>query len=71
MSKKTQLFTKVSFLQSFAIAFGSEDKGLSQKWLKKSNENIIVPMLGQSDSLNVSVTSSIIIYEALKQRKIF
>ena len=71
LSNKTKLFTKVSFLKSFAIAFGSEDKGLSQKWLKKSNENIIIPMFGQSDSLNVSVTSSIIIYEALKQRKIF
>ena len=71
LSNKTKLFTKVSFLKSFAIAFGSEDKGLSQKWLNKSNENIIIPMFGQSDSLNVSVTSSIIIYEALKQRKIF
>ncbi len=71
LSKKTKLFTKVSFLKSFAIAFGSEDKGLSKKWLEKSNENIKIPMLGLSDSLNVSVTSSIIIYEALKQRKIF
>tara|TARA_B100000963_G_scaffold321654_1_gene305135 strand:+ start:49643 stop:50449 length:807 start_codon:yes stop_codon:yes gene_type:complete len=71
LSKKTKLFTKVSFLKSFAVAFGSEDKGLSQKWLEKSNENITIPMFGRSDSLNVSVTSSIIIYEALKQRKIF
>ena len=71
LSKKTKLFTKVSFLKSFAIAFGSEDKGLSQKWFEKSYENIKIPMLGLGDSLNVSVTSSIIIYEALKQRKIF
>ena len=39
--------------------------------IEQSNENIIIPMFGQSDSLNVSITSSIIIYEALKQRKIF
>ena len=58
-------------MKSFAIAFGSEDKGLSQKWFEKSYENIKIPMLGLGDSLNVSVTSSIIIYEALKQRKIF
>ncbi len=51
-----------------ALAVGSEDKGISNIWRENSDENIIIPMLGNVDSMNVSVSAAIVLYEALRQR---
>ena len=50
-----------------AICMGTEADGLSSFWLEKS-QNIIIPMRGISDSLNVSTASAILMYEATKNR---
>ncbi len=59
-------------LQNFtiptAIVVGTEDTGLSDEWLENSTQNIIIPMQGQIDSLNVSVSAAILIFEAKRQR---
>lgn len=52
-----------------ALAVGSEDKGISKIWTDNSDENIIIPMLGQVDSMNISVSAAIVLYEALRQRR--
>jgi TrmH family RNA methyltransferase len=51
-----------------AIVMGTEDIGLSAEWLENSTENIIIPMQGEIDSLNVSVAAGILIFEAKRQR---
>lgn len=51
-----------------ALVVGTEDKGLGQEWLGASKRNIIIPMEGQIDSMNVSVSAAILIFEAKRQR---
>ncbi len=51
-----------------AIVVGTEDAGLSNEWLHSSSQNIIIPMQGEIDSMNVSVSAAIVIFEAKRQR---
>lgn len=62
-------YTKVDFTSGSAIVVGTESTGLSEEWLSKSTQNIIIPMEGEIDSMNVSVAAAIIIFEAKRQRK--
>jgi TrmH family RNA methyltransferase len=47
---------------------GSEATGLTRKWLEASDHNIVIPMCGKVDSLNVSVSAAVVIFEAKRQR---
>lgn len=51
-----------------AYIIGSEDEGVSPHLLRKSDECFIIPQRGTTDSLNVSVATGIMLYEALRQR---
>ncbi len=53
-----------------AIVMGSEAKGLTGFWRNVSNAKIKIPMLGEIDSLNVSVSAAILCYEAVRQRSL-
>ena len=64
----SKLYHTISFKDSCAIVVGTEATGLSDEWLKNSTQNIIIPMQGEIDSLNVSVSAGIIIFEAKRQR---
>ncbi|WP_310993925.1 TrmH family RNA methyltransferase [Aequorivita marina] len=57
-----------NFKKSTAIVVGTEATGLSEEWLKNSTQNIIIPMQGEIDSMNVSVAAGILIFEAKRQR---
>lgn len=59
----TQDFTKPT-----AIVVGTEATGLSQEWRDNATQNIIIPMQGAIDSMNVSVAAGILIFEAKRQR---
>jgi RNA methyltransferase, TrmH family len=59
----TQDFTKPT-----AIVVGTEATGLSNTWLENATQNIIIPMQGEIDSMNVSVAAGILIFEAKRQR---
>lgn len=59
----TQDFTKPS-----AIVVGTEATGLSNEWIENATQNIIIPMQGIIDSMNVSVAAGILIFEAKRQR---
>lgn len=67
-SKK--LYSETNLKIPCAIVFGTEAEGLSGKWLNSSDELIKIPMLGKVDSLNVSASCAIILYEAIRQRAI-
>lgn len=51
-----------------AIVVGTEATGLTDTWLQASDQNIIIPMQGVNDSLNVSVAAAIALFEAQRQR---
>jgi TrmH family RNA methyltransferase len=53
-----------------AIVMGTESTGLTQKWREAADAHIRIPMLGRLDSLNVSVSAAILMYEAVRQRKV-
>ena len=53
-----------------AILMGSEAFGLSDFWHKNADNLIKIPMSGKVDSLNVSVSSAIVVFEAVRQRKV-
>lgn len=63
-------YTKVSFEKASAIVVGTEDEGLTNEWLRNSDQNIIIPMEGVIDSMNVSVAAAVLIFEAKRQRKL-
>jgi len=51
-----------------ALVVGTEDTGLTELWRKKATQNVIIPMQGEIDSMNVSVAAAILIFEAKRQR---
>ena len=66
--KASRKYQEINYNDACAIVLGSEDKGISKKWIDGSDELIYIPMQGHIDSLNVSNSGAIIIYEAKRQR---
>ncbi len=64
----THSYHESHFRNPAAIIMGSEASGLSQKWLDEADLLIKIPMKGKIDSMNVSVSAGIVVYEALRQR---
>ena len=64
----TKFYHDTDLSESVAIVMGTEADGLTEKWLKGSDEQIIIPMNGEIDSLNVSTSAAILIFEAMRQR---
>lgn len=58
----------VDYQKPSAIVMGTEATGLTEVWVKNSNANIIIPMLGKIDSMNVSTAAAVVVYEAKRQR---
>lgn len=56
------------YTSSTALVVGTEATGLSELWREKATQNIIIPMQGEIDSMNVSVAAAILIFEAKRQR---
>ncbi|MRT17416.1 RNA methyltransferase [Vitellibacter sp. q18] len=63
-------YDSIDFKNSAAIVVGTEATGLSEEWLQNSTQNIIIPMQGEIDSMNVSVAAGILIFEAKRQRQV-
>jgi TrmH family RNA methyltransferase len=51
-----------------AVAVGTEDEGLSQLWMNQADVKVRIPMMGKVNSLNVSIATALIVYEAVRQR---
>lgn len=66
--KGNKVYTETNFKIPVAIVMGSEDTGISSQILKLANEQLKIPILGEIDSLNVSVSAALMIYEAVRQR---
>lgn len=61
-------YVDCDFKGSMAIVVGTEASGLTDTWLQSSDQNLIIPMQGEIDSMNVSVSAAILIFEAKRQR---
>ena len=62
-------YTDLDYTQPLAVVFGSEAEGVSQEALELADLRVQIPMLGMVQSLNLSVSVGIILYEAMKQRR--
>jgi len=63
-----QPYHKTNMCQPLAIIMGSEAYGLSNRWLDEADALIKIPMRGKMDSMNVSTSAAVVIFEALRQR---
>lgn len=63
-------YTSIDYRRPTAIIMGTEATGLTPFWLEKSHQNIIIPMRGKIDSMNVSVSAAIVVFEAVRQREL-
>jgi RNA methyltransferase, TrmH family len=66
--KDGSLYTEVDLCGPVAIVMGAEDTGLSADWLQAAVEKARIPMHGTADSLNLSVSAALMVYEAERQR---
>ena len=66
--KATKAIFDVDFTLPTAILIGSEDEGVNMNFLRRSDETFVIPQAGETDSLNVSVATGIILYEVVRQR---
>ncbi|MDR1633314.1 MAG: RNA methyltransferase [Dysgonamonadaceae bacterium] len=64
----SQWYHETDFRSPSAIIMGTEADGLSPFWLKNADARIKIPMRGKIDSLNVSVSTAVITFEAMRQR---
>ena len=63
------LYTDIDLKQPVAIAVGTEDEGLTDFWMQNADLKVKIPMMGKINSLNVSIATALITYEAVRQRK--
>lgn len=63
----TIVYHQAKLSDKFALVVGSEHHGVSEFWKKQANINVSVPMLGQNDSLNLSVSVAVILYDRIRQ----
>ena len=65
----SSLYYDIDMCRGTAIVMGTESTGLSQQWRIAADAHIRIPMLGHLDSLNVSVSAAILLFEAVRQRQ--
>lgn len=66
--KANKIYTQGNFKIPSAIVLGSEESGISQSILNLSDQQLKIPLFGNIQSLNVSVSAALMIYEAVRQR---
>jgi TrmH family RNA methyltransferase len=65
----SHLYYDIDMCRSTAIVMGTESTGLTDLWRQAADAHIRIPMLGRLDSLNVSVSAAILLFEAVRQRQ--
>ncbi len=65
-----KMYSDADLKKGIAIVVGTEQYGLSETWLKLADIKIKIPMYGIADSLNVGAATTIVLYEAVRQRKL-
>ena len=65
----SHLYYDINMRRATAIVMGTEATGLTNQWREAADSHIRIPMLGTCDSLNVSVSAAVLMYEAVRQRQ--
>ncbi|MBO4849612.1 MAG: RNA methyltransferase [Prevotella sp.] len=65
----SRLYYDTDMTHGTAIVMGTESTGLTDSWREAADAHIRIPMLGSLDSLNVSVSAAILLFEAVRQRQ--
>ncbi len=65
----SSLYYDTDMKRPTAIVMGTEATGLTTQWREAADRHIRIPMCGKLDSLNVSVSSAILMFEAVRQRQ--
>ncbi len=63
-----KIYTEADLTKPIAVAFGTEQYGLTDYWMKAAETKVKIPMLGVADSLNVALSTGVLLYEVLRQR---
>ena len=66
--KADDVYYKADLSGPIALVLGSEGEGVSGEYLKRATLHVQIPMLGEIDSLNVSVAGGVLLYEVVRQR---
>ncbi len=61
---------ELDFTQNIALLFGNERDGLTEEVLSYCDGNFLIPMMGMTRSLNISVACAVTLYEAMRQRQV-
>ncbi len=69
LSKSSISYTKIDYTKPTIVVVGNEKDGVDKDILNISNHQIIIPMVGMAQSLNVSVATAVILFEAKRQRE--
>jgi len=64
----SKYYHNTDFTKACALVMGTEADGLSKFWIENSDDRIKIPMRGKIDSLNVSVSTAVLVFEAMRQR---
>lgn len=67
--RKNYSLYELDLTKRVALVFGNEHRGLSDEAVRFSDGNFLIPMKGMVQSLNVSVSAAVCLYEALRQRE--
>jgi len=63
-------YTDCDLTGAVAFVLGAEDQGLDENWLQHADKAVRIPMSGRIDSLNVATTAALLLYEAVRQRRV-
>jgi len=69
LGEETLPYTELDYTQPLAVVFGNESEGISEEALNLADYKIKIPLIGMVQSLNLSVSVGIILYEAMRRRK--
>lgn len=69
LSDRAVDYREVDYTQPTALLIGTEAFGVSDEGLRWVDQEIVIPMMGMSQSLNVSVATAVVLYEAVAQRR--
>ena len=66
--ESSEVYFKCDLRRNAAIVIGNEGNGICQEILQGADQNITIPMEGNTESLNAGIAAGILMYEALRQR---
>lgn len=66
--KAAKPYHETDFSIPSAIVMGTEATGITDQWVEAATQNIIIPMKGEADSMNVSTATAVVVFEACRQR---